>query len=121
MIVEDKRIRKRSANDKLNLAGIGIGGQDATNLGALASENIVALCDVDLDYAAKTIAKYPAARVWTDYRAMLEEQKDIDATSSDLNPDTHPVASVITFRFAARGSLPPVKLTWYEGTRAPRP
>ena len=45
----------------------------------------------------------------------------IEATSSDLNPDTHPVSSIITFRFPARGSLPPVKLTWYEGTRAPRP
>jgi predicted dehydrogenase len=45
----------------------------------------------------------------------------IEATSSDLNPETHPVASVITFRFPARENLPPVKLTWYEGTRAPRP
>src|ERR1017187_7291715 len=49
------------------------------NLVNLESQNIVALCDVDLTYAANTIAKYPGAKVWTDYREMLEKQKDIDA------------------------------------------
>jgi hypothetical protein len=41
--------------------------------------------------------------------------------SLDLNPDIHPIASVVTYQFPARGDLPPVKLTWYEGIRAPRP
>jgi predicted dehydrogenase len=45
----------------------------------------------------------------------------IEATSSDLNPDTHPISSIVTFRFPARGPRPPVKLTWYEGLRPPRP
>ncbi len=27
----------------------------------------------------------------------------------------------MTYQFPARGDLPPVKLTWYEGVRAPRP
>ena len=48
---------------KLNIAGIGIGGMGANNLVNLESQNIVALCDVDLNYAAKTITKYPKARV----------------------------------------------------------
>jgi predicted dehydrogenase len=287
--------RQPPAGERLNIAGIGVGGRGAGVLGALASQNIVALCDVDPGYAAKTFAKFPGARVWTDYREMLEQQKDIDAvmiatpdhthavialaamragkhvycekplchdvhearvlartaqetkvctqmgiqgrsgeglalicewiwagvigevrevdaycslsyypwghaywssqwgrrpadtpplpdklnwdlwlgpaperpyhrayhpqtwrcwwdfgngmmgdrgahtldpvvtalklgpplsidaTSTDLNPDTHPISSVITFQFAARDNLPPVKLTWYEGTRAPRP
>jgi hypothetical protein len=43
------------------------------------------------------------------------------ATSLDLNPDTHPVASIVTYRFPQRGNLPPVKLTWYEGVRPARP
>jgi predicted dehydrogenase len=51
----------------------------------------------------------------------LGPPSSVEATSSDLNPDTHPVSAIVTFRFPARGSLPPVKLTWYEGTRAPRP
>jgi predicted dehydrogenase len=45
----------------------------------------------------------------------------IDATSCGNNADTHPLSAVVTYRFPARGALPPVKLTWYEGTRPPRP
>ncbi len=51
----------------------------------------------------------------------LGQPASIEATSLDLNPDTHPVASVVTCHFPARGDLPPVKLTWYEGLCAPRP
>ncbi|MFO1476508.1 MAG: Gfo/Idh/MocA family oxidoreductase [Verrucomicrobiota bacterium] len=64
---------------KLNIAGIGVGGQGAYDLTQLSGQNIVALCDVDSAYAAGTIKKYPNARVYTDYRKMLEQQKDIDA------------------------------------------
>jgi predicted dehydrogenase len=41
----------------------------------------------------------------------------IDATSCGNNPDTHPLSAVITFTFAK----PDLKVTWYEGTRPPRP
>jgi hypothetical protein len=45
----------------------------------------------------------------------------VEATSMGMNNDTHPLAAVITFQFPAREDLPPVKLTWYDGLRAPRP
>jgi len=45
----------------------------------------------------------------------------IEATSTDKNPETHPIGAIVTFRFPARGERPPVKLTWYEGLRPPRP
>ena len=45
----------------------------------------------------------------------------VEATSCGLNPDTHPLSAIVTYRFPARGSLPPLRLTWYEGTRPPRP
>jgi len=45
----------------------------------------------------------------------------IDATSCGNNPEVHPLSAVITFRFPERQGLPPLKLTWYEGTRPPRP
>ncbi|MDX9866879.1 MAG: Gfo/Idh/MocA family oxidoreductase [Kiritimatiellia bacterium] len=45
----------------------------------------------------------------------------VDATSCGLNPDTHPLSAIITFRFAAQDGKPPMILTWYEGTRPPRP
>jgi hypothetical protein len=34
-----------------------------------------------------------------------------EATSTDLNPETHTIGAIVTFRFPARGELPPVKLT----------
>src|SRR6202140_5478746 len=40
-------------SDMLNIAGVGVGGMGRTNLINLASQNIVALCDVDWGYAAK--------------------------------------------------------------------
>ena len=66
-------------SEKLNIAGIGIGGRGHGNLDECRSENIVALCDVDDNYAAKVYEAFPKARRWKDYRRMLEEQKDIDA------------------------------------------
>ncbi len=45
----------------------------------------------------------------------------VDATSCGLNPDTHPLSAIITFQFPAHEGKPPLKLTWYEGTRPPRP
>ncbi len=41
----------------------------------------------------------------------------VSAVSSEINPETYPAHSTITYEFPARGSLPPVKLTWYEGAK----
>jgi predicted dehydrogenase len=35
------------------------------------------------------------------------------------NFETFPIASIITYEFPARGKLPPVKMTWYEGGLMP--
>lgn len=68
-----------AASDKINIAGIGVGGMGFANLKELESQNIVALCDVDHSFAAKAFERYPSARRYTDYRNMLDRQKDIDA------------------------------------------
>jgi len=44
-------------SDKLNIAGVGVGGMGRANLINLASQNIVALCDVDWDYAGKAFER----------------------------------------------------------------
>ena len=41
-------------SDMLNIAGVGVGGMGRANLINLASQNIVALCDVDWGYASKS-------------------------------------------------------------------
>jgi predicted dehydrogenase len=105
-------------SDRLNVAGVGVGGMGRSNLFALAGQNnIVALCDADWSYAGRawdgldaslkreqervaTITEEPARsrgierveslkrliaedlprmKRYTDYREMLEQQKDIDA------------------------------------------
>jgi len=81
-------------SDRLNIAGIGVGGMGGANLKALEAENIVALCDVDLDYAAGTVKRYPAAKVYQDYRRLLERQKDIDAVVIATPDHTHAVITL---------------------------
>ncbi len=41
----------------------------------------------------------------------------VSALSGEINPETYPAWATITYEFPARGSLPPVKLIWYEGAK----
>ena len=68
-----------SANEKLNIACVGVGGQGQSDLRAVMHENIVALCDVDSVRAADSFRNLPDVPKYNDYRVMLEKQKDIDA------------------------------------------
>ena len=77
-----------SPNGKLNVAGIGIGGQGAHDLSQMEGENIVALCDVDKSHGAHVFKKYPKAQQFTDYRQMLDQMKDIDGVVI-ATPDHH--------------------------------
>ncbi len=70
---------KNAPSNKLNIAGIGVGGRGANDVDGVGSENIVALCDVDWRRAAKTFAKFPKATKYWDYRKMLEKERGIDA------------------------------------------
>jgi len=85
-------------SEKLNIAGIGIGGRGAGDLHECGSENIVALCDVDEAYAGKVFKKYPNARKWTDFRRMLDKQKDIDAVVVATPDHLHAVASMAAIK-----------------------
>ena len=86
--------RKVSPNEKLNIAGIGVGGQGGNDIDNLKSENIVALCDVDDAYAAKVYERYPQAKRYRDFRVMLEKQKDIDAVVVGTPDHLHAVVSM---------------------------
>jgi len=83
---------------KLNIAGIGIGGQGASDLNDVSSENIVALCDVDWDYAAKTFKQYPQAKQYKDFRLMLEKEKGIDAVVVGTPDHNHAVVSMMAIK-----------------------
>ncbi len=83
-------------SEKLNIAGVGIGGMGQNNVAkcADAGENIVALCDVDSKYSEAVFKKYPKARQWTDFRKMLDEQKDIDAVVVATPDHLHAVVAM---------------------------
>jgi predicted dehydrogenase len=85
-------------SDKLNIAGIGIGGMGASDLRELEAENIVALCDVDPNYAAGTVKRYPDAKFYVDYRVMLEKQKGIDAVVIATPDHTHAVITMAAMK-----------------------
>ncbi|MCK7470493.1 MAG: Gfo/Idh/MocA family oxidoreductase [Desulfomicrobium escambiense] len=85
-------------SDTLGIAGIGIGGMGAANLKALEEESIVALCDVDPGYAAATVKRYPKARFYTDYRALLDKEKGVDAVVIATPDHTHAVITMAALR-----------------------
>lgn len=86
-------------SDKLNIAGIGVGGKGFTNLKFMESENIVALCDVDWDYAGKNaFPRWYRAKQYKDFRQMFELQKDIDAVMIATPDHTHALPALIAMR-----------------------
>ena len=52
----------------------------------------------------------------------LEAPMSVEASSSERYEETYPLASIIRFTFPARGDMPPVKFSWYDGgLKPPRP
>ncbi len=89
-----------SPSDKLNIAGVGIRkwGMGFGNLSNCETENIVALCDVDHKLSAETFNKYPKAKVYKDFRIMLENQKDIDAIIVATPDHNHAIISMMAIK-----------------------
>jgi predicted dehydrogenase len=87
-----------SPNNKLNIAGVGIGGQGSADLKEMESENIYALCDVDADYAAHTFQRYPKAKQYKDFREMLDKEKGIDAVVVGTPDHNHAIVSVAALK-----------------------
>ncbi len=83
-------------SDRLNIAGIGVGGMGRNNIRAMAEkgDNIVALCDVDYVKAARIFERFPEAKKYRDFRVMLDKQKDIDAVLVATPDHTHAVAAL---------------------------
>jgi predicted dehydrogenase len=85
-------------SEKLNIAGVGIGGQGGADIAEMNSQNIVALCDVDWDHAAHTFKEYPNAKRYKDFREMLDREKNIDAVVIGTPDHNHAVVSVAAMR-----------------------
>jgi predicted dehydrogenase len=52
----------------------------------------------------------------------VEARTTIEGTMLDgnrINTETYPIAAIITYQFPARGTQPPVTMTWYDGGLMP--
>ena len=78
-------------SDTLNIAGVGVGGMGRSNMLALASQNIVALCDVDWgyvdkEYAELTSSSKQAASSWPSSRPTPTHRAAGPGTGPRLSP-----------------------------------
>ena len=71
-------------SDLLNVAGVGVGGMGRSNLTNLASENVVALCDVDWEYANRGFAGLE--------NSIKSQQERLDRTTPRVDAQGRPEA-----------------------------
>jgi hypothetical protein len=100
LVLGDSRLAfGAEANDRLNIAAVGVAGMGAGNVNNLSSQNIVALCDVHESRAAKTYEKHPEAKVYSDFRRMFDElDSQIDAVVVSTPDHTHAVSAVAAMK-----------------------
>ena len=81
-------------SDKLILAGVGIGGVGKSYIDNVNSENIAFLCDVNDIQADHTYKAYPNAKLYRDFRKMLDKEKSIDGVVIGTPDHTHTVIAM---------------------------
>ena len=85
-------------SEKLNIAGIGMGGQGTGLITRLRGQNIVALCDVDDSNAARAYRRFPKAKPYRDFRKLLENEKNIDAVVVATTDNLHAPISIMAMK-----------------------
>ena len=87
-------------SDKLNIAAVGAGGKGSSDISSVAHENIYAICDIDDNRLASTLAEEFAApfrdkvKTYRDYRQMLDGNPQIDAVLISTPDHMHaPIAA----------------------------
>jgi predicted dehydrogenase len=98
------RVWSNAPSDRLSHAAIGTDGMGWADLTSLASHpriEIVALCDVDLARTEKARQQFPQARVYQDWRELLEKEGDrIDSVNVSVPDHMH---APISMAAMARG------------------
>ena len=91
-------LRGQNLNNKLNIAIIAAGGRGGGNLQSVATENIVALCDVNGKNLDQAAAKFPAARKYADFRKVFDQAKEFDAVVVSTCEHTHAFATMLALQ-----------------------
>ena len=92
--------RVRGANDRIRFASIGVGGKgggDSTQAEELG--DMVALCDIDDNRLRQRAERSPKAKLYHDFREMLDEMgNSIDAVTISTPDHTHAPAALMAMR-----------------------
>ena len=86
--------QEKSPNAKLNIACVGCGGQAASDMKNVSTENIVALCDVDSRRVEAAAKLHPGAKKYEDFRKVFDDAKDFDAVVVAIPEHTHAFATL---------------------------
>ncbi|MBP1647739.1 MAG: iolG 6 [Bacteroidetes bacterium] len=91
-------------SDKLNIGCVGVGGKGQSDIQAVSTENIVALCDVDDEHIAMVLKEdgpqnpqLGKAKKYRDFRQMLEKEK-LDAVTVSTPDHTHAVVAAMAMQ-----------------------
>ncbi len=85
----------KSPNEKLNIGCVGVANRAAANIDGLKSEAIVALCDVDENYLDRVHQQFPDARLYSDYREMIDKEAGTLDALVVSTPDHHHAPATI--------------------------
>jgi predicted dehydrogenase len=92
-----KLVRASSANDKLRVAFVGVGGRGAGNLEEMIKDSgveVAAICDVNRTTLDRVAERFPKARKQVDLRRFVEDLKDVDAVVVSSTEHTHAFATL---------------------------
>lgn len=85
-------------SDRLLIASIGVGGRGESDINLFAQSgkaDVAFLCDVDTRSATKSVAAFPKAKFYKDWREMLDkEHKNFDAVSVSTPDHSHAIQAL---------------------------
>jgi predicted dehydrogenase len=90
-----------NAGDPLRVAIVGAGGRGMDNLDAVAASSgasIVALCDCDERQAAKAFERFPSAARFSDWRRLMDRERDFDAVLVSTPDHNHAIVAIAAMR-----------------------
>ncbi len=98
----------QAPSDLLDIGCVGAWGRGAGDIAGVSTENIVAICDVDDEMTARLLknnestpeqqAKYGRARIYRDFREMLDKEKSLDAVVVATPDHTHAVIAMAAIK-----------------------
>jgi len=95
-----KALQEQSANERINLASIGIGGKgDGDSEQAAKHANLIAICDIDDKRLDSKSKRHPKAQRFNDFRQLFDKLgKQIDAVTISTPDHTHAVATMMAIK-----------------------